>query len=563
MSTENQQEIKIYSGWLRSRVVIPGLILLGLALYLPAVNWGLPALDSWSQDTIAGRRTLGAVEGWPGHWEGRYPPLHYLILRATYEPILRHWQATGQWRVDAETGRPIIAEPHPPKFGLLLLVGNLVSVVMGIGACIGVWCATLALSKSGQREENNHPNAERLAALFASLFTMLNADFAYFSRLGNVDVPCTCWIAWSLYFYAKALRTGSVLYCAALGLFGSLALSTKDSAAGLYPGMAISLLVFEFQRRAMGAAIWIAAWRTILQWKWLLGIGLFLAPYFLLNNVHANPGAYLERMRYWLSPGPTSLHAMQLRYDSSLDLAIASVIFAASAVGWHVVIAAAIAIVYTALKRTPIAIAWVLPCLSYYALIIERLDFVYARFLFPMMFCLAIPLGWSAARLTLHSKWPRWSRAALPIFLLVPSLGMCLNVALAMLHDTRYDAENWFRSHVPLSASIGATSKAQYLPRFVEMGYPTYRVEMTADQLRRPSTDYIVLSSHDYLDYSSAQRECMDALTSGQLAYEVVATFEPDPRIGLDSWLSFASRDAPQIGKISPTIIVMRPTTPP
>ena len=563
MSTEYQQEIRICSGWLRARIVVPGLILLGLSLYLPAVNWGLPALDSWSQDTIAGRRTLGAVEGWPEHWQGRYPPLHYLVLRATYEPILRHWQSTGQWRVDAETGRPVIAEPHPPKFGLLLLVGNLMSVVMGIATCVGIWCATLAFFESRHLDENNHPNVGRLAALFASLITMLNADFAYFSRLGNVDVPSACWIAWSLFFYARVLRTGSILHCAALGLFGSLAMSAKDSAAGLFPGMAIVLLVTECQRRATGASMSSGLLRAILQWKWLLGTALFLAPYLLLNNVHANPDSYLERMRYWLSPDPTSLHAMQLRYDSSLDLAIASILFAASAIGWHVVIAGLFAVVYAAGKEKTIAIAWLLPCLSYYVLIIERLDFVYSRFLFPMVLCLAIPFAWCIARFTLLSRWPRWIRAALPMLLLVPSLGMCLNVALAMLHDTRYDAEDWFRNHVPPSASIGATSKPQYLPRLVEMGYPTYRVEMNVDQLRQPSTDYIVLSSYDYVDYSSPQRECMDALTSGQLAYEVVTVFEPDLRFSLESWLSIASRGAPQIGKISPTIIVLRRTTSP
>ena len=38
-----------------------GIISLGLALYLPGLGWGLPGTVSWSQDTIAGVRTLGAV----------------------------------------------------------------------------------------------------------------------------------------------------------------------------------------------------------------------------------------------------------------------------------------------------------------------------------------------------------------------------------------------------------------------------------------------------------------------------------------------------------------------
>ena len=58
------------------------LVALGLTMYLPGIRWGLPATVSWSQDSIAATRTLGAVAGWPSNWAGRYPPLHYFVLYA-------------------------------------------------------------------------------------------------------------------------------------------------------------------------------------------------------------------------------------------------------------------------------------------------------------------------------------------------------------------------------------------------------------------------------------------------------------------------------------------------
>jgi len=117
------------------------LVLLGGAVYIPGLRWGLPATTSWSQDTIAGVRTLGAVETWPDAWAGRYAPLHYLLLRACYEPYLRSLVASGQADRDPGTGRVLIHPPHAEKIGMLLLIARMVSALMAIGAGLAL-CMT-------------------------------------------------------------------------------------------------------------------------------------------------------------------------------------------------------------------------------------------------------------------------------------------------------------------------------------------------------------------------------------------------------------------------------------
>ena len=183
---------------------------IGLALYLPGLTWGLPGTDSWSQDTIAAFRTLGALEGWPGDWKGRYPPLQYLILGAAYKPLLYHWERTGQLTTDADSGRRALQPPHAAKVGSLILIARGISVLMGIAAGIGLWAATRRFLR------------DDLAALLAAVALMIGATFTYFAHLGNVDVPSVCWFTWSVYFYARALDSRSWVDCAWLGLFAAL-----------------------------------------------------------------------------------------------------------------------------------------------------------------------------------------------------------------------------------------------------------------------------------------------------------------------------------------------------
>ena len=100
------------------------IVLLGLGLYLPGIGWGLPAMVSWSQDTIATPRRIGAVEGWPGDWKGRYPPLHYLLLDRLYQGAYKYWSSRGECSTDPTTGQRVLAPPQAPKVGRLLLIAR-------------------------------------------------------------------------------------------------------------------------------------------------------------------------------------------------------------------------------------------------------------------------------------------------------------------------------------------------------------------------------------------------------------------------------------------------------
>lgn len=531
------------------------IVALGLALYLPGLRWGLPSVVSWSQDTIAGVRTLGAVDGWPGDWKGRYPPLHYFVLRAAYEPLLAHWTTTGERVVDPDSGKSSLSPPHAPKIGQLTLVARVTTVVMATLAGLGLWAAARGLLR------------DDLAACVAAAAMMTGAGFTYFAHLGNVDVPSVCWFAWSVYFYVRLIESRGIADAALLGLFAALAVSTKDAVGGMYPGMALFLLIQEVRYRRRSADGW--AWRSLVQPRWFVGLIAFALPFVIINGLFANPDAYFTRIGGWLDPAPDAHLAHELRHTDFISLAAATLHHAAGAVGWPMLIGLAIGVAWTLRHRPAIGAAMLLPVVGYYVIVIMRIEFVYERFLFVPMAMIYILFGAAVAKMVRNARRsPILCAVALAIVFL-PSLGYAIAVDAAMITDSRYQAEAWFRSNVDVSSSIGALASGrapfspQYLPRVHEFGYATFPVIADVTSFDQPQPEFLMLASYDRTDFTDSGAACVSQLLAGHLGYKTVAVFEGKYLGTGSSWLSLAGFCAPTPGKISPTITVFRRDTPP
>lgn len=526
------------------------LALFGSALYVPGINWGLPAITSWSQDTVAGMRTLGAVETWPRHWRGRYPPWHYLMLRAVYAPYLNHLVAGGQAERDPMSGRVQFKPPAHEKVGALILIARCVSVLMAIGALL---CLYLA----GRRWLDDDLAAMIGAGAFGS-----SAVFVYFAHLGNVDVPSMFWFACSVVFYVRLQESRLISDAVLLGLCGSLAISTKDSVAGMYPGMAIVLLIAE-ARRVRGERSWFGALgKSLARWRWLAGIAAFVLPYLVINGVFQNPEAYLTRMRYWLGFTQGTTHMHQYRYGSQFALFVATLRYAAGAVGWPMLVALIAATAYAIRRHARTAWIVLAPACTYYLIVIVPQDFVYSRFLFPPLALIALLVGVAGRDLLRARCVPVPARFGVVAVIAFLTLGYTAAIDLEMIGDSRYAAEAWFEHNVDKSTSVGAFSKPQYLPRLAELGYPTYGVEMKRETFDRPQPDYLVLTNYNYEDFDEPAQACKAALVGGELGYGLVATFRGRYLGTGSSWLNLAGWGTPVPGKISPTVVVMKRDVP-
>jgi hypothetical protein len=535
----------------RARRIVPPLILilLGLCLYLPGLGWGLPNTDSWSQDTIAGMRTLGVIASWPEDWQGRYEPLHYFINYAAYLPTLSKWEQTGEQFTEPSTGRKVFKPPYPEKIGLLIKRSRWISVVMACAAGIGLWAASRTIT-----------NDEWASAIPAGTL-MMGASFTYFAHLGNVDVPAMCWFTWAVLFYARVIKHRKLVDCILLGLFAALSACTKLGVVGVLPGMVIVLLLNEVQVERKGESLGPALLRATLQWKWLLGIAAFALPFLLVSGVFYDFEAFVTRLRYWLDPTLNTTHAQQYRYPNQFLLAWAAIRYAASAVSWPMVVAMAAATVYTVRKYQSVALVLLLPALSYYVVVIATIHFVYGRFLFPILALLGILVGLSCVELWRNRQLPVTIRYFIPFVVGLPAIGYAIAVDAEMLTDSRYEVEAWFEKHVEPPSSVGVFSKPQYLPRVNHMGYSVHVLQMTRETFAGPLPEYLILSSYNYEDLDEQAQAVMEDLIGERLNYRIVATFRRRFLGTNGSWLSLAGWGGERVGKISPTVIVLQRKT--
>jgi len=523
---------------------VAGLIVLGMALYVPGLDWGMPALTSWSQDTIAGVRSLGPVENWPRQWRGRYAPLHYLINVAVYRPLHASWIARGLGDRDPATGRVQLRPEAALHVADRYVASRLVSVIMGILAGIGVWAATLRLTGDG------------IASVAAAAVLMTGATYTYFAHLGNVDVPSIFWLSWSVFAYVCVVERPTAARCAALGLLAAAAVCTKDGVAGVYPGMAVILFAQRFHRRRTEGRAWPAALSgSLLYLPWAVGLASFLVPCLYVNGVFHNPHGFATRMTYWLDESADTLHAAQYRYPNQLRLVLASLWYAGGAVGGPMLAAVLASCVALLLHDRRTAGLLLIPAATYYVLVVAAaLHFVYSRFLLPPLLFGGIAAGIAAARWWRCGR-PAWLRIGPPLAVLLPTLGYAAAVDIEMRHDSRYACEAWFDAHVARPSSVMVISDWQYLPRLREMGYAA------ADETYawRDLPEYVVVTHYTTEDFDDERQVWLDELMSGRAGFEVVARFGGWRYLGPGGhWISAAGWGAPPPGKISPRLTVLR-----
>ncbi|MCG3129680.1 MAG: hypothetical protein FLDDKLPJ_00414 [Phycisphaerae bacterium] len=537
----------VVSGWSWFRDLAV-LVAFACLAYLPGIGWGVPAFNSWSQDTIAGPNRTFVVEGWPQDWRGRYPPLHYLLNAGLYRTIEAVWTWRGLMTIDPATGAKVLAPPEADRIGLLILASRGLTFLMAVGAGWALRCAALRTT------------GDRVLALIAALTFCAGVDFAYFARLGNVDVPSMFWFAWSVVAYLRATERPSAGRCAVLGLLAAAAVCTKDGVAGAYPGMALMLLI-ETARTARNAAPdGGAGWgsliaSTLMRPAWFAGLASFVLPWLFINGAFHNWERFVARLDYWFDASADTLHARQTRYDNPVTLALVSLRYAGGAVGWPL-LATMLTATVAALRRGPRRTAILLaPACTYYLLTIQAaLGFSYSRFLFPMLALAAIASAGEIAAALRHPRRGKALTAVVALLVVIPTAALLTALNLEMRGDSRYAAETWLTQRVPGSARIGVFGKPQYLPRVVELGLRVHEIEMNPASIAVSDCDVLILSSFETQGYEEPQRAVLGALTEGRLGYREVARFEGLGYLTDRSWWRVAAWGTEPTGKISPTI---------
>lgn len=520
------------------------LVVLTIKLSTWGLFWGMPAVSSWSPDTIAGSRTLFSLGNWPANWQGHYPPLHFLINQTAYRPVLAHWQDAGVMVTDPDTGQMGLAPPLAPKFGLLILVSRAITVAMSLLTVLALVATANALS------------SDRTAALLAGLTMATCAEWVFFSHLGNLDIPHVFWFTLGLYAYVRAWQTDATRYFVSLGLLTACAVSTKDAVAGAFAGVALVLCARRIlNRRARGASAF-GALSAVIHRKMLIGLAAFVIPYVLIQGILVNPQGYVSRMEYWLrGPGVSGFNTA---YQGPVWLLGEAATVWAKAFGWPMFVVMILAAIYGLRHRPGQSLLMIVPSVTYYLIVCSSIHMVYARMLFPVYICLSVLVGRFLADFLRQRFVPRAMRIGAVILLFAGSIGYCVAVDLEMLADTRYQAEAWLTDRADPAEAIGVFSDPQYLPRFSPGGHRAIRLDMSPGAIADERPTHLIVTSFNYDEFDDARRRCMADLLAGGLGYRVVASFDKRYLPPKRHWLSLAAWGTRGAGKMSPDITILR-----
>ncbi|HTQ80240.1 MAG TPA: glycosyltransferase family 39 protein, partial [Thermoanaerobaculia bacterium] len=164
------------------RWVLLSVFLWALVLFAVGIEWGLPNWIAWAGDELHPTSWEKAISpATPTGWHARYPPLHFALL---------YW---GSWPLRQLLGRKLLALDDYAANTLLIYFSRGVSLVMAMAA---LWL----LYQVGREVYG------RRSALATVFVTASIAPFAYYAKMGNLDVPYLCWFTLSLLAYVRILK---------------------------------------------------------------------------------------------------------------------------------------------------------------------------------------------------------------------------------------------------------------------------------------------------------------------------------------------------------------------
>jgi hypothetical protein len=297
---------------LRAEPALAAILGLALVLNLIGIGWGLPNVEPWIADSVAGELTLKV---WATYTisSHKYPYLHSWIAFALYLPRLLWWLATGQ--LDGGCWPYLKAKCFEAdafaQMGQLILISRLLSAAMALGT---VWLTQRLARALG---------ASRRAARWAALGVALSYVAVFYAHVGNLDGPMTFWYTLSLLAYVGILQRGRRRDYAAFGLASGAALGTKEAVIGAYVLVALHILWRHGRSGLDGAASAMAAsestpdgprpasrLRGLFDRRMQALVGGLLLVYALSTNAVFNQAGFVAHWRDWL-PGEARMQGYQ------------------------------------------------------------------------------------------------------------------------------------------------------------------------------------------------------------------------------------------------------------
>lgn len=505
------------------------------------IHWGLPVasdpetLGPWEMDGVAPVGPLTEAyykftrEG--VQWLIHYPLFHFVLLDIVYAPYLATEYLVGNIEHPSKTFPYGLKNPVDAARNLTLLA-RLVSLVMALGIIVLVYQISAELFSSE-------------AALWASLMVTFLAPLTYYAKTSNLDVPYLFWTFLALWNYARIIKLQRMRNYIGFAVCAALSVATKDQAYGFYAFASLTLiyaLALHRELQRPGFRNLVSAFLT----KQILG-SLFVALmiYGLANNLFF--GGWSGFLRH-LAANRAIWEQRPEMSASQLDLILESGSLLVQAMGWGTLLLCLGGISLSIARRQWMALSVGVFPVSYYIFCLALVGVVYPRYLLgPMIvFCL-FGGGFVAEMLKNTSRTIRSAALLGGMAAIVWQLVLTCNLTLTLIADSRYQAESWIRSHIPIGSTIESqVALARYLPRISadykitmigqdkahnEFGGEPLVESFTAEALANRNPHYILLGSlgdaYDPENWKDSRLiSYREALLAGHLGYVLLKRFD-------------------------------------
>jgi hypothetical protein len=426
-------------------------------LFAAGIWWGAPA--AWAPDELEPGLVRDAIHRhFSGGWFDKYPPLHYYALSLVYAPVLVAGEF-GWLHVDSAGVR-----------GVLFMMGRMLTLAMALGTLAVL--AAVAARTLGRRYA--WP-----VALAAGSFM----PFAFYAKTMNVDGPYLFWFAVSLLFLTYAHERATWRATIGFGVAAAAAVATKDQAYALYVLPSLHL-AWRAARQPGGVAALAA------------GALAGLAAFALCHNLVFNYDGFRQHVELITGPASDDYRMFPMTAGGEWQLAKAT----ADQIVWTLGVPG-IALILVALRkakpgveRLPFQkISWVLlASVSYYAVFIAVVGYVYDRFLLPVTSMLALVAGFGLRRLL--DGWPRPDVGRIAAAVLIGwMIWRIASVDALLIRDSRYGAEAWLRAHVERNAIVASVNEFGYVPRLDEFRH--WEIQPTTADTLAIQPSFIVVNT--------------------------------------------------------------------
>ena len=492
--------------------------LLGAAavVYLAGIWWGVPWL--WAPDELGPGIIFDAIAArFAGGWFDKYPPMQYYLGALAYAPFVI---ASKLGYADLTSYSMTVT---------LTIVLRLLSVAMSVATVPAIYLTAADLY--GRR-----------GAFAAALLAGFTPIVAFYSKVGNVDMPSMFWLAWALRFYVRVVKHGDFRALVWFALTGVTAIATKDQTAAFFVLPAVHIASLAARR---------GQWRSLLVASALAAVVLTFEM-----GIPFNPSGFVNHVRMITGEASQPFRIPGSTWTRQLLVAKLTVTGLAWTMTW-VGFGAGIAGVLWQIRRRDFL--WLLlPVASYYLFFLVITGYVYDRFLIGIAFVMAIFAGgWIDEVLQPGARRPRL-RLACCLAAAGFMVWAAVSMDVMMLLDSRYAAQDWIRAHRS-GGRVAVLGFAPYLPHVsgavrIMSGPDDY---VLADRPRFVVVNAEVLRRRSLPPVESAWKNWLEG---GRSPYVVAARFKTLPPASLLSYTS-AFRNgvedfATNLDKVGPEIVI-------